>query len=215
MKTIRETFIHATLSGVLSGALGRVLFGALAATATVTTSAAHAAVLPLHNAVITATYNGDGASMLGLDHGFVTEPGSNTSAIYPDGAGVEFFSADALFGFDFDADGSLAIYNNAPIPTGDYRFRFDFGASLAAPLASFTVAGMSGVGGTPLLSLLDGGRALGVDLSGLAWDDGYGVITANSASQSANQSASVPEPRGTALLLGGLGLLALMRRRKA
>jgi hypothetical protein len=196
MKTIRETLV----------------LGALAATATFATPAAHAAVLPLQGAVITATYNGDGASMLGLDHGFAAEPGSNTSAVYPGGAGVEFFSADALFGFDFDEDGSLTIYNNATIPSGDYRFRFDFGPSLAAPLASFTLAGMTGAGGTPLLSLLDGGRALGLDLGGVTWDDGYGAITAGMGRAG---GAAVPEPRSTALLLGGLGMLALARRRKA
>lgn len=204
MKKIRETLVRATLSGVLFGAL----FGVLAATAA---PAAQASVLPLRDTVITATYNGDAASMLGLDHGFAAEPGSNTSAIYPDGAGVEFFSADALFGFDFNDDGTLTIHNNAPIPTGSYSFRFDFGDTLAAPLASFTLAGMSGVSGMPLLSLLDGGRALGLDLGGLTWEDGYGAITANAA----GRSASVPEPRTAALLLGGLGMLALTRRRKA
>ncbi|MBY0240436.1 MAG: PEP-CTERM sorting domain-containing protein [Burkholderiaceae bacterium] len=205
MKKIRETFVRATLHGAL--------YGILAATTAMATPAAHAAVLPLQQAVITATYNGDGASVLGLDHGFVAEPGSNTSAIYPSGAGVEFFTADALFGFDFNDDGTLVVYNNAPIPTGDYRFRFDFGASLAAPLVSFTVTDMSGASGIPLLSLLDGGRVLGLDLSGVTWADGYGAITATIAD--ATNSASVPEPRTAALLLGGLGLLALTRRRPA
>jgi hypothetical protein len=192
MKTIRETLVHAAIVGAIAAA-----------------PAAQASVLPLQDAVITATYNGNGAAMLGLDHGFATEPGSNTTAIHPSGAGVEFFTADALFGFDFDENGALTIYNNAPIPTGSYSFRFDFGTSLAAPLTSFTLDGMTGVSGTPLLSLLDGGRALGLDLSALSWEDGYGAITANAASG----SAGVPEPHTPALLLGGLGLLALVRRR--
>lgn len=198
MKKLRETLVHAALLGALAAAAS---------------PAAHATVLPLRDAVITATYNGDGAAMLGLDHGFAAEPGSNTTAIYPGGAGVEFFTADALFGFDFDDSGALTIYNNAPIPGGSYSFRFDFGNSLAAPLTSFVLADMTGVSGTPLLSLLDGGRALGLNLGALSWDDGYGSITATVTG--AAGGAGVPEPHTPALLLGGLGLLALARRRRA
>lgn len=199
MKKIRETLVHAALFGAFS---------------TLATPAAQATVLPLQNAVITATYNGDGASMLGLDHGFASEPGSNTTGLDPTGAGVEFFTADALFGFDFGADGSLTIYNNAPIPTGGYAFRFDFGSSLAAPLTGFTLSGMAGAAGMPLLSVLDGGRVLGLDLTDVNWDDGYGTISAHIAAGTASDSGSVPEPRSAALLLGGLGVMLLSRRRK-
>ncbi len=194
---IRETLVRSAI------------FGVLAAMA----NPAQATPLPLQNAVITATYNGDGAAMLGLDQGFAAVPGSNTTAIHPSGAGVEFFTADALFGFDFNDDGSLTIYNNAPVPTGSYSFRFDFGTSLAAPLTSFTLAGMTGVAGTPLLSLQGGGSVLGLDLSALSWDDGYGSVTA-SVNSAEPGSADVPEPRTPALLLGGLGMLMLSRRRK-
>lgn len=199
---IRETLVRTAIART-------AIFSALAAMA----APAQATPLPLQNAVITATYNGDGAAMLGLDQGFAAVPGSNTTAIYPSGAGVEFFTADALFGFDFNDDGSLTIYNNAPVPTGSYSFRFDFGSSLLAPLTSFTLAEMTGVAGMPLLSLLDGGRALGLDLSALSWEDGYGTITANAGS-AASPGAGVPEPRTAALLLGGLGMLMLSRRRK-
>jgi hypothetical protein len=60
------------------------LFKALALAAVGTalaTGSAQATVLPLQGATITATYNGDAAGMLGLDHGFASEPGSNTSAL--------------------------------------------------------------------------------------------------------------------------------------
>jgi hypothetical protein len=198
MKKIRETLVHAAVFGALS---------------TLAVPAVQAAVMPLQNAVVTATYNGDGASMLGLDHGFASEAGSNTTGLDPSGTGVEFFTADALFGFDFGADGSLTIYNNAPIPTGPYAFRFDFGTSLAAPLASFTLASMAGAAGTPLLSVLDGGHALGLDLTGVNWDGGFGTISAQIAAQAS--AGSVPEPRSAALLLGGFGAMLLARRRKA
>lgn len=95
-KTIMETLVAAVLA----------------------TGIAHAAPLPLQSAVINATYNGSADAIVGLDHLFQVEPGSNTTALDPSGTGVEFLSADVLFGFDFDASGLLTIVANAPVPPG-------------------------------------------------------------------------------------------------
>lgn len=169
---------------------------------------AQASVMPLQNAVITATYNGSASAVLGLDHGFADEAGSNTTALDPSSSGVEFFTADALFGFDFAEDGTLTIYNNAPVAAGSYNFRFDFGGTLAAPITSFALLGSTAVAGMPEFSILDGGFALGLDLSAVDWGDGYQTITAGIG------AAEVPEPGTAPVLLAGLGAMALALRRR-
>ncbi len=171
---------------------------------------AQAGVLPLQDATITASYNGAGAGMLGLDHGFADEAGSNVTAIDPtETGGVEFLTADYLFGFDFSNTGLLTVYNNGAIPTGAYSMRFDFGASLAAPIASMALLDHSAIGGTPLLSIVDA-HTLGLDLSNVSWNADFASFTAQIGLDS---PASLPEPGGAALLLTGLAGLALSRRR--
>ena len=170
---------------------------------------AHAAIMPLQGSTITATYNGQASGMLGLDHGFAVEPGSNVTALDPSGtAGVEFLSADFLFGFDFAADGQLTIYNNSPIPTGAYSLRFDFGNTLAAALTSFTLLDATAIGGIPALTLIDG-HTIGLDLSQVSWNSEFGSFTARLDAQ----VNAVPEPASAALLLLGAAGLLLSRRR--
>lgn len=175
---------------------------------------AHAAVLPLQDAVITASYNGAGAAMLGLDDGFAGSPGGNRTALDPLNASAEFLSADFIFGFDFAADGTLSIYNNsgAPLDPGAYSFRFDFGSTLAAPITAFKLLDGGAVAGLPVFSILDGGTALGLDLGALAWSGDFLPLT---ASIEAADAAAVPEPGSLSILLAGAGAIALARRRRA
>ncbi|WP_177307180.1 PEP-CTERM sorting domain-containing protein [Pseudoduganella namucuonensis] len=168
---------------------------------------AQASVVPLRDAVITATYNGSAGAVLGLDHGFAAEAGSNTTALDPTNSGVEFFTADALFGFDFAEDGTLTIYNNAPVAAGSYSFRFDFGGTLALPITSFALLNSSVAAGLPEFSILDGGLALGLDLSAVDWGDDFQTISARIG------AAEVPEPGTASVLLAGLVAMALVRRR--
>jgi hypothetical protein len=174
--------------------------------AALATGQAQAAPLSLQDARITATYNGSAADVLGLDHLFAQEPGSNTSTLDPTNSGVEFLTADFLFGFDFAADGTLVIYENMPVPAGDYRLTFDFGATLPAAITRFTLLDGSAADGVPGLDVVDG-HTIGVDLGGLAWHGDYGSITARIG------AAEVPEPAVPALLLAGAAGLAFSRKR--
>lgn len=171
---------------------------------------AYSAPVPLQNASITATYNGQAAGMLGLDHAFAAEPGSNTSTLDPAGTGVEFFTSDFLFGIDFDASGALTVIANYAIVPGPYSMRFDFGTSLAAtPITAFTFAGSSGASGVPGLSIIDS-HTIALDFSAVDWNQ-FGSVTA--LLQTADPVA-VPEPGTPAIALAGLAALLLSRSRR-
>lgn len=168
---------------------------------------ANATPLTLENASITATYNGTADGMLGLDHGFAQEAGSNTSTLDPNDGGVEFLTSDFLFGIDFGADGALTVIANGTVPSGAYSMTFDFGNSLALPISAFALTGASGANGLPGLSILDA-HTIALDLGALSWDE-FGSFTARIA------TAEVPEPAAPALVLAALAGLALARRARA
>lgn len=170
--------------------------------------AAQAAPLSLENAVITASYQGVPAGMLGLDHLFASEAGSNISRLDPYDSGVEFLSADFLFAFDFSKTGELTVFANAPIAAGGYAMRFDFGSSLASPIGAFTFVGADGASGVPGLSIVDA-HTIALDLSSMAWNE-FGSFTAQIGA-----AGEVPEPASAALGLAGLlGLAGAAASRK-
>jgi hypothetical protein len=171
---------------------------------------AHAAPISLEGASITATYNGS-AGVLGLDHDFAAEPGSNTTRLDPSDSGVEFMTGDYLFAFDFTKAGLLNIWiNGTPAANGDYSFSFDFGNTLGAPITSFTLVDGTAVDGMPGLSVVNG-HNIGLDLSRLTWSGDYASISA----QIGTSDTDLPEPASTALLLAGAATLALARKRGA
>ena len=189
----------------------KIILETLVLAAALSATQAGAAPISLQNSTITATYNGSADGVLGLDHWFSAEPGSNTTAIDPtDQPGVEFLSADYLFGFDFNTDGRLTVFANMPIPApGDYRFVFDFGASLAQGIGSFTLLDTSGIGGLPALSLVND-HAIALDLSSVTWNGDFGAFSAQLGA-----AAAVPEPGSIGLVLAGVAGFGLARRRKS
>lgn len=173
--------------------------------ALVAASATHAAPIALGDAVITATYNGDPAGMLGLDHQFAAGPDSNRTRLDPTGTGVEFLTADFLFGIDISSSGQLTVIANGAVPVGSYSMRFDFG-DLAAAIGAVTFTGADGAGGIPVATLLDE-HSFALDLGAVTWSE-FGSITAEISA-----AAPVPEPATPALLLAGLAALLATRTR--
>lgn len=184
------------------------LAGVLALLAATATSAAHAAPIALQDAVITATYNGSTAGILGLDHQFAAEPGTNTTRLDPTGSGVEFLTADYLFGIDFSPSGMLTVMANGAVPTGAYAMRFDFGTSLSSAIGAIAFTGGSGASGIPVAALIDN-HTVELDLGAIEWGE-FGAVTLELSAP-----AAVPEPGTPALLLTGLAGLLLARRRAA
>lgn len=183
----------------------RKILCALALAACATTTAAQAAPLSLTDAVITGTYNGAADGMLGLDHLFVQEPGSNTTRLDPSDTGVEFLTADFLFGIDFSNSGALTVFANGAVAPGAYSMRFDFGNTLASPISALRFLGADGASGVPGLSIVDA-HTVALDLGAVAWNE-FGSLTAQL--ETANE---VPEPAGAALALAGLAAMGFAAR---
>jgi hypothetical protein len=164
-------------------------------------AAAHAAPLSFEDAVIRASYQGAPAGMLGLDHLFADEPGSDTSGLDPLESGVEFLTSEYLFAIDFSKTGALTVFANAPVAPGAYAMRFDFGTSLKSPIGAFTFVGADGASGIPGLAIVDA-HTVALNLSGMAWSE-FGSFTAQIGA-----AGEVPEPAGAALALAGLAAMA-------
>lgn len=150
--------------------------------------------------LITGHVSGASSTLLGLDHLFADEAGSNVTALAA--ADLEFLTADANVAVDFFADGRVQVWNNSgtAVLPGSYTLSFDF-ASSSPVITSFAPLAVSGVG----LQVL-GEHSVRVSFSNLDFGDGFGSFTAQ-----LNVSA-VPEPTSLALLGAGLGLVALRRR---
>lgn len=171
---------------------------------------AQAANEPFTDAIISASYNGAASGMLGLDSAFQTGPGSNISRLDPTNTGVEFLSSDFLFGFDFAGNGHLTIMANGPVPDGGtYRASFDFGASLAAPIISFSLLSAGATSGVPVLTVLNS-HEISIDLSQVSWNGDFSAMETAIALQA---PAPVPEPSTAWMMLAGIGSLAWLRRR--
>jgi hypothetical protein len=172
-------------------------------------AAPHAKATPvsLQGATITATFNGSASDVLGID-GLMSGTNSNTTKLDAFG-GVEFLTADFLFGFDFSENGALTVMTNGyAVPSGAYKAVFDFGSTLPLPITSFTLTGTDSIGGTPTLSVIDS-HSIGVDFSGVAWNSEFASFTAQLDS---TPPAAVPEPGSIALVLAGMAGFAATRR---
>jgi hypothetical protein len=170
---------------------------------------AKAAPISLQNATITATYNGSASDMLGID-GLMAGSNSNTTRLDAYG-GVEFITADSLFGFDFSENGTLTVMANGyTVPAGAYRAVFDFGNTLPLPITSLTLVETDSIDGTPKLSF--DSHSISVDFSGIAWNADFASFTAQLDS---TPSAAVPEPGSIALVLAGLAGGIATRRSRA
>lgn len=180
---------------------------AVVAAAWLATATAHAAIsLPAGSTLITGQVSGASTTLLGLDHGFANEAGSNVTAL---AAGdVEYLTGDYNVGIDFFSDGRLQVWNNSGTASlaGNYSFLFSLGG-LAQSLASFTALDVAEIaGGSYSLQVVDA-STVSLTLSNLSFTGDFGSFTA----QLGANAAAVPEPATLALAGLGLGLLALRR----
>lgn len=189
----------------------KIMLETLVLAASLTATQAGAAPISLQGSTITGTYNGAAEGMLGLDQLFEAKPGSNTTAIDPtDQGGVEFLSADYLFGFDFSTSGQLTVMLNASTALpGDYRAVFDFGAALGQRIGGVTLLDTSAIGSLPAFSVVNE-HTIAIDLSSVTWNSEFGFFSAQ-----IDAAAAVPEPGSIGLALAGVAGFALARRRSS
>lgn len=177
----------------------RKFLAALAAAGLCSGAALAADSLPA-GMLITGQVSGASSVLLGLDHAFADEAGSNTTALAP--ADLEFLSGDYAVGIDFFSDGRVQVWNNtgAALLPGSYTLSFDF-AGLAGIVTG--IAPLQGAGGVGLRVLSDHGVSL--SFANLDFGGEYASFTAQIS------VSPVPEPVPLALLVSGLAVFAGLR----
>ncbi|RTL39967.1 MAG: PEP-CTERM sorting domain-containing protein [Burkholderiales bacterium] len=179
---------------------------AVAAAAWLATAAHAADTLPA-GTLITGQVSGASTVLLGLDHLFTDEPGTNTTALAA--ADVEFITADAALAVDFFADGRVQVWNNTGATTlpGNYTLSFSF-TGLGQPLTSFVPLDTTQLAAGSISLQLISPSTLSLTLTNVSFTTEFGSVTGQVAS-------AVPEPAGLALMAAGLGLIALRRGRRS
>lgn len=172
---------------------------------------AFAAGLP-PGTLITGNASGATDGLLGLDHLFVDEPGSNTTALVDND--LEFLTRDVAAGVDFFSDGSVQFWNNSStsLLAGSYTLSFSF-AGLGQAIESFTLSDVSGVLGGTITPTVSGVNSVSISFSDVSFDSDFGSFSAR-----ISLASPVPEPATALLTLAGMtviGLLALRRRSRA
>lgn len=182
---------------------------AVTAAACAALSAQAADTLP-EGILITGQVAGASTGLLGLDHQFADEPGTNTTALAA--ADLEFLTADGAVGVDFFTDGRVQVWNNSGSTSlpGSYTLSFSF-AALTQPLAAFAPLDLTQLNGGSYSLQLTAPDTLTITLNNLSFTEPYGNFTA----QATAVAAAVPEPASVALLGAGLALIALRRARRS